>query len=201
MKSIYKYLSLSVWLICTTMPAQGATSLDQLAELSDSNTLYLQEKKSEQEFFIQLKKTAKKVGYDHAYASTMIDFKKEILSKEEHWNNLLSFKNLTSLVQDGVAKGMYLKAGIVDQIDSGAERVNKDVIYLNETSYLLRQYPELTISQPHWRNYLFKEENSKPSLPKESLMPRNEKERAIWKENVEIGWSRGEEAAYREIHS
>ncbi|MBF4242412.1 hypothetical protein, partial [Vibrio anguillarum] len=63
MKSIYKYLSLSVWLICTTMPAQGATSLDQLAELSDSNTLYLQEKKSEQEFFIQLKKTAKKVGY------------------------------------------------------------------------------------------------------------------------------------------
>lgn len=191
--------NIAILLTIVTHSVNGET-LEQLAELTEVNNEYLQQMQEKTEFMTQIINQAKRVGYSHAYKNTMDDFKAKILAREDYWDSLLSFKQLTSLVQEGAAKGLYLKAGIVDRIDANTESVDQNVIYTNSGSYLMKAYPQLVIDQPNWRDYLFKQDELYLKLPTPTLLPRNEKEKAVWKENVEIGWQRGETSAYREIY-
>lgn len=52
---------------------------------------------------------------------------------------------------------------------------------------------------PTWRNYLFvgllQGKGGEPALPDPSLKPKDDKERAIWKEALQSGWAAGEKQA------
>lgn len=52
---------------------------------------------------------------------------------------------------------------------------------------------------PTWRNYLFvgllQGKGSEPALPDPSLKPKDDKERAVWKEALQSGWTAGEKQA------
>ncbi|MBY7854246.1 type IV secretion system DotC family protein [Vibrio fluvialis] len=186
--------------LCTTTSAYSATK-EELAELITANSEYKQELQEKKEFVAQIERNAQRVGYNHAYQSVMSDFKKKLMLKEQYWDRLLSFNRVTSLVQEGAAKGLYLKGGIVDKVDNGTKLVDKNTIYTFDETYYLKEYPTLTINQPNWKDYLFKKEQLQLDLPPESLLPRNEKEKAVWKENLDIGWERGEQSAFKEIYN
>lgn len=178
-----------------------AASKEELAELTIANAEYTQALEEKKEFVAQIERSAQRVGYNHAYETVIKEFKRKVMAQEQYWNDLLSFNRVTSLVQEGAAKGLYLKAGIVDKVDNGTTLVDKQTIYTFDEGYYLKEYPTLTINQPNWKDYLFPKEKLQLQLPPASLLPRNEKEKAIWKENLDIGWERGEQSAYQEIYN
>lgn len=60
-----------------------------------------------------------------------------------------------------------------------------------ETYNIVRQVKFVTVP-PTWRDYLFMK-YKKPELPNRVLLPRNDKEKDIWKKFVQQGWQEGHE--------
>ncbi len=60
-----------------------------------------------------------------------------------------------------------------------------------ETYNVVRQVKFVTVP-PTWRDYLFMD-YKKPDLPNKVLLPRNDKEKTIWKKFTQQGWQEGED--------
>ncbi len=173
----------------------------QLMDINANNALYVQELEDKKEWYQALAERAQRWGYNHSFATVLKEHRKQIKSKEQLYDSSLSFEKISSLVQSGTARGMYLVGGIVDEVDASTQTVDDKTIALHDKAYRLVKYPYLSPSRPNWRDYLFKKQKLDLSdIPKE-LLPKTDTERKIWKENVEIGWERGTKAGYREIQS
>nr|VVV07006.1 hypothetical protein AW0309160_04500 [Aliivibrio wodanis] len=191
---------ISIVMLCTALPINAMTK-DELNDLDASNAQYSADKEQLKDWYEQLERNAQRVGYNHAFNRTMIEHEAQLKKRSQEYDRLLSFEHITSLIKTGVAAGMYLIGGIVDEIDSSTETINDRVILTHEKSYRIVKYPYLSASKPNWRDYLFFQQKLDLAPPPTSLLPRNEKERLIWKESVDKGWLRGEKAAHREIIS
>lgn len=172
-----------------------------LKELSDANELYLKKQQERTEFVKKLSQIGSQYGYNHGYMSQIGQVKKQMMSKKYYWDQLLSFKSLTSLLSDGAAKGMFLVGGVVDEVAKSVKTVDKNLIMTEDTKYIIKQYPRLSVSPPYWQDYIFTGDDLDLSLPSRSLLPQSETDREIWEAAIEKGWTRGEESALNELRS
>ncbi|MHC5780243.1 type IV secretory system conjugative DNA transfer family protein [Aliivibrio fischeri] len=195
-----KLRSIAVLLIFCA-PSLNAMTKEDLSDLDSVNAQYSAEKDQLKEWYEQLERNAQRVGYNHAFSQTMNEHEQHLKSRSQEYDSLLTFNDVTSLVKTGVAAGMYLIGGIVDKVDASTETISENVILTHDKAFRIVKYPYLSASKPNWRDYLFFEQKIDLAPPPQSLLPRNEKEQQIWKENVDKGWLRGESAAYREILS
>ncbi|ELP5729327.1 type IV secretory system conjugative DNA transfer family protein [Vibrio vulnificus] len=179
---------------------QADTETRKLAELQSANFDYVETLAEKQQFYNELIRTAKEVGFRHAYKKTIDDEIQKLKANNGTLDDLLSFKRVTSAVQDGAARGMFLVAGVVDKLDASTERMSGEIIATNSGSFLMRQRPYVAVTPPNWRDYLYLKQDIEISPPPPSKLPRNQKEEAIWEKNVEIGWNRGIKAAQDEMH-
>ncbi|MGD8116846.1 type IV secretory system conjugative DNA transfer family protein [Vibrio sp. TRT 29B02] len=200
-----------VFLMTTSISALAEGSLVQqpkmiqpldkqvLQELDSSNQLYLDDVSNKKAYYSKLKSTSSEYGYQHGYASEMKYIKDKMMSEKNFWNGLLDFSPWSGLLSSGAAKGMYLIGGIVDEVDSSVRRVDKKLIVREDKKYIIREYPYLAISPPHWADYLFSDKPKNLQLPPSSILPQNEQEREIWVKGSNEGWNNGVKVARSEF--
>lgn len=171
----------------------------ELQNINATNALYVKEIKEREAWNKSLADRAQRWGYNHAFATVLKEMKTQIMSRAAQYDQTLSFEKISSLVQTGTAKGMYLIGGVVDEIDASTELVDTNTIALHDKAYRIVKLPYLSPSKPNWRDYLFKKQNlDLEEVPKE-LLPKTDVERKLWKEHVDLGWERGKAAGYKEI--
>ncbi len=174
---------------------------EQLMDIDENNSMYVKELNDREEWYKALADRAQQWGYNHAFATVLKEHERTIKAKEREYDRVLSFERISSLVQTGAARGQYLVGGIVDEIDASTESIDNTTIAQHDKAYRLVKYPYLSPSRPNWRDYLLKKQKIDiKEVPKE-LLPSTDREREIWKKNVDIGWERGTTSGYREIHS
>lgn len=171
----------------------------ELAELEQNNQLYIDEQQERKAYLSKLKKTAEEHGYQHGYATQMRYIEEKMMANKAFWNGLFDFSSLTSLLSQGAAKGMYLIGGIVDEVDGSITTVNEDLLLAEGKKYIIRRYPSLRISPPHWVDYLFNSERKSIEPPRKDVLPKNDEERDIWRRAVAVGWDDGSQVAYDEF--
>lgn len=66
-----------------------------------------------------------------------------------------------------------------------------DVIRLTDRTYQIKRQARFVSSVPNWRIYLMMLQYEQPAIPHKTLLPKNRRERRIWRKNVAIGWRRG----------
>ncbi|USD99014.1 hypothetical protein CTT30_23360 (plasmid) [Vibrio coralliilyticus] len=183
---------------CMAKTLDAPMDKDVLSELDQANELYLNDAKELKEYYSELKRIANTIGYEHGFQTEMNFIKQKMLSEKSFWNNALSFSRYSNLLSSGPAKGMFLIGGVVDEVDSSIKTVNKDLILLEGKKYIIRRYPSLRISPPHWLDYLFPDMQRKLTTPSQSILPKNDIERDIWKKSIDAGWKNGVRVAQDE---
>ncbi|CCO46810.1 conserved exported hypothetical protein [Vibrio nigripulchritudo SOn1] len=172
---------------------------NELIELDSSNRLYLEEHSKKKAYYSKLKSAASKYGYDHGYASEMKYIRDKMMSEKNFWDGILDFSPWSGLLSSGAAKGMYLIGGIVDEVDSSVRRVDEQLIIREDKKYIIRDYPYLAITPPHWADYLFSDKPKPLQLPPSSILPENANERDIWERAIDEGWNNGVKVARSEF--
>ncbi|WP_281188471.1 type IV secretory system conjugative DNA transfer family protein [Vibrio harveyi] len=172
---------------------------DQISNLTSSNEIYLEQAKKKEVWQKKQINIAGNYGFNHGYITEMKYLEKKMMERKSHWDVLFSFKDLSSLLSNGAAKGLYLIGGVVDEVDSSVKTINDELIIAAGTRFKIRKYPRLAPSPPHWYDYLFKKENMDLSPPAKSILPKNANERAMWKRAIDTGWERGVESARAEF--
>ncbi|MCG9579873.1 type IV secretion system DotC family protein [Vibrio tubiashii] len=206
MKDSQLYAAFAISLVLTLSPtALYAASTDKplskeaLAELTQSNEVYLSEIKERKEYLSKLKSTASEYGYNHGYETQMRYIEKRMMQRSQFWDSLFDFSQITSLLSSGAAKGMYLIGGVVDEVDGTIKTVDKDLLLSEGKKYIIRRYPSLRISPPHWVDYLFTDGKKNLDLPDVSLLPKTDQEREVWRMAVVDGYDNGSQVAYDEF--
>jgi len=76
---------------------------------------------------------------------------------------------------------------------SGASlRIEKpDTASSAETAYELLEPARFVAFAPHWREYLMEKDFPVPEKPNPAVLPKNDKERAIWRAAVREAWAQG----------
>ncbi|EGQ9239475.1 MULTISPECIES: type IV secretory system conjugative DNA transfer family protein [Vibrio] len=171
----------------------------QIGDLTESNDVYLQERKKKAAMLKLQISIAGKYGFNHGYMTEMDYLQSAMMKNKSYWDILFSFTDLSSMLSDGAAKGMYLIGGIVDEVDASIKSVNDELIITEGTKFKLREYPRLAPSPPHWVDYLFKDEGIDLSPPAKSVLPKNQSERDMWKRASDDGWERGVATARNEF--
>lgn len=196
-----KWKTIIVTSILFVSNSYANVSKEMLRDLNASNEVYLQQKDKQQEWYSALKRNAQSLGFKHGFASMMKQQKDKLLKKEDQWNVLFNFDNVTSLMQSGVAEGRFFIGGVVDKADESVKSVDDNTVITNDGSYVMVKYPRVSITKPNWKDYLFLEQELELSPPPESVLPRDAKERRFWQENIEIGWERGENSSMLEMRA
>ncbi|WP_390240783.1 type IV secretory system conjugative DNA transfer family protein [Vibrio sp. R78045] len=196
---LYTVLPLAVTFSC--MSFSSPMTKEQLMDINSSNAQYQNELDEKEAWYNTLADRAQRHGYNHAFASVLEDQKRKIKSKERFYDISLSFDDISSLVQSGTAKGMFLVGGIVDEADAGTELIDTNIIALHDKAYQIIKYPYLSPSRPNWRDYLFKPQKLDLAPIPPNFLPKTDVEKKIWKENVDTGWERGLKAGFREVLS
>ncbi|MEI8659199.1 type IV secretory system conjugative DNA transfer family protein [Vibrio sp. Hal054] len=168
---------------------------EALLELNESNAEYIKQQSERKEFRARMLIAAKEYGYNHGYMTEYNYMKKRMLAQKQYWDRFLDFRSLSSVLATGAAKGMFLLGGVVDEADSSVKEIDEKTILTEDKKYIIKAYPRLAISPPYWQDYIFSEPNKDLRLPAKSILPESDIERDIWKEGVEIGWQRGQNAA------
>lgn len=72
---------------------------------------------------------------------------------------------------------------------------DNDTATTSATSYEMLQKAKYVSVTPHWRTYLMAEGFPQPEQPNAAVLPKNAKEREIWREAVRKAWEQGVEEA------
>jgi len=65
-----------------------------------------------------------------------------------------------------------------------------DVIRVSDHTYKIIQQAKFVTTPPTWRDYLWLS-FTPPSLPDQTLLPKNDQERKIWIKYIDMGWNNG----------
>lgn len=172
---------------------------DALAELEESNDIYVQEAEEKKAYLSKMKSNAAQYGYQHGYATQMQYMYDKMITNKTFWNGLFDFSQITSLLSQGAARGMYLIGGVVDEVDASITTVDENLLLGEGKKYILRRKPSLRISPPHWMDYLFPTSFKPAELPRRDILPKTDEEREIWRKGTQVGWDDGSQVAYNEF--
>jgi len=160
-------------------------SLDQLQNL-DSGDLYYQTQISVLDIRLKaIQEAAESLGmqaglYQRSQdINAVLDQHSEALDQVFNFNLLIYKQHVLPPVIEHAGGSLNLGPG------STTLRIN------DETYNVIRQVKFVT-APPTWRDYLWMS-YQKPDLPNKVLLPRNDKERKIWKHFVRQGWYEGED--------
>ncbi len=65
-----------------------------------------------------------------------------------------------------------------------------DAIRISDRDYQIEQQARFVTAPPHWRDYLYLDYHE-PELPYRTMLPKNLKEREVWRIAVKKGWHQG----------
>ena len=89
---------------------------------------------------------------------------------------------------------MILKNNVLPPVlGEGRDTLNltdANALRLSDRTYKILTQARFVTAPPHWRNYLWME-YAMPTRPDNSLLPKNDVERAVWKQSVAKGWQHG----------
>jgi len=79
---------------------------------------------------------------------------------------------------------------ILEYSQQSLNLANPNTIRISDDIYKIIKQAHFVTTAPIWRDYLWLN-YQKPDLPDSTLLPRDKKERAIWKQYIDIGWKNG----------
>jgi len=129
-----------------------------------------------------LKETALTIGAQGGLANRsrqideMLKQNSDALSGIYNFNRMLLDKNIIPPVLEYSEQSLNLA-------DSNTIRISDNI-------YKIIKQAHFVTTSPNWRDYLWLD-YKKPSIPDGTLLPRDKKEREVWKKYVRIGWQKG----------
>ncbi|HVE44589.1 MAG TPA: type IV secretion system DotC family protein [Gammaproteobacteria bacterium] len=105
-------------------------------------------------------------------------------------------KYLNSIFNFGA---MMLSHGVLPPVleegDNSLNLSDPNTIRVADRTYKIVQQARFATTPPNWREYLWMS-YSKPTLPDNTLLPRNKDEQKVWREGVDAGWEKGIAQSY-----
>jgi len=140
-----------------------------------------------------LRTTAVSIGAQAGLYRETLRMQKIINEYDAEMSRIYNFKPL--MIHD--EQGRMIKPAVISEADGELAR-NGDgqVLRTAKKMYRIISRPEFVLTPPYWREYL-DFSFSQPLTPREALLPKDDAESAIWKENLEKGWKLGIEQAYQ----
>jgi len=115
-----------------------------------------------------------------AYESNKIN--NNLLQQAEHLRTIFNFDAL--ILNHNILPPVLIEARDTLNLD------DPDTIRTASRSFRVDQNAQFVTAPPTWRDYLLMS-FSKPELPDQTLLPRNEAEQVIWRDNLRTGWMSG----------
>jgi len=115
-----------------------------------------------------------------AYESNKIN--NNLLQQAEHLRTIFNFDAL-------ILNHNILPPVLVESTDT-LNLSDPDTLRTASRSYKIDQNAKFVTAPPTWRDYLLMS-FSKPTLPDQTLLPRNNPEQVIWRDQLQVGWVNG----------
>lgn len=115
-----------------------------------------------------------------AYESQKINA--NLLQNAQHLRTIFNFDPL--ILNHSILPPVLVQGRNTLNLDSST------VIRMANQSYTIQQNAKFVTAPPTWRTYLIMD-YKKPDIPNKTLLPENEDEQTVWRENLETGWKSG----------
>lgn len=115
-----------------------------------------------------------------AYESNKINT--NLLSQAEHLRTIFNFDAL-------ILNHNILPPVLVESTDT-LNLSDPDTLRTASRSFKIEQNAKFVTAPPTWRDYLLMSFN-KPTLPDQTLLPRNSAEQVVWRDQLQVGWVNG----------
>lgn len=79
---------------------------------------------------------------------------------------------------------------VLEEADKSLSLDSDTAIRLSGTIYKIEQQAKFVTAPPNWRQYLYLSFDT-PSVPNDTLLPKNNQERILWKKYITQGWTDG----------
>lgn len=133
-----------------------------------------------------LKDTALSIGAQGGLANRARDIDAILLCNAK--NLSLAF-NFSRLILD-----KNVLPPVLEYSEQSLNLASPNIIRISDNIYKIIKQAHFVTTAPTWRDYLWMD-YQKPALPDSTLLPRDKKERTIWKQYIEIGWKNGTKQA------
>jgi len=166
---------------CATQRSFDTTNLNDLRNLSQQATLAGKPTGSKIRIGA-LKNTALSIGAQGGLANRAKQIDKILLCNARNLTNTYDFNNL--ILDKNVLPP------VLEYSEQSLNLASPDIIRVSDNIYKIIKQAHFVTTAPIWRDYLWLN-YKKPDLPDSTLLPRDKRERAIWKEYINIGWKNG----------
>jgi defect-in-organelle-trafficking protein DotC len=129
-----------------------------------------------------LKDTALSIGAQGGLAHRARQIDKILLCNSRDLTNTYDFNNL--ILDKNVLPP------VLEYSEQSLNLASPDIIRVSDNIYKIIKQAHFVTTAPTWRDYLWLS-YKKPALPDSTLLPRDKRERKIWKEYIDIGWKNG----------
>jgi defect-in-organelle-trafficking protein DotC len=165
--------------------------VEKIPEMGDLMSSVITQKAKDKESVAEIKRAAlteiaTAMGASAGAAHRMRELKNMINEYASELDVLFSFKDMK--LTDGVL------LPVITQGLSNYKKSSDDEVRLSDKRFKVDAPAKFVSVYPTWRSYLF---FNLPTFeaPPPSMLPKNDAEKAIWDEAVQVGWKRGVEQA------
>lgn len=129
-----------------------------------------------------LKETALTIGAQSglAYRSKQID--QTLDQNNKQLSQIFNF--------NGLMLNHNILPPVLTQSNQSLNLSSPDVIRISDHTYKIIQQARFVTTPPTWRDYLWLNFTT-PTLPDRTLLPKNDQEREIWVNYIDLGWQNG----------
>jgi defect-in-organelle-trafficking protein DotC len=132
--------------------------------------------------YVALRETATSLGAQAGLAWRSQQINQMLERNAVNLDQSFNFRQL--LLNDNVLPPVLAEGQTLLNLDS------PDAIRLADHVYKIESPPRFVTAPPNWREYILMG-YTKPDKPDNSLLPKNDDERVVWNEYVQVGWQEG----------
>jgi defect-in-organelle-trafficking protein DotC len=163
------------------IPAGGTDSLHDLEDLNYVGSRRAAAKISEVRLQA-LRETAMSIGARAALSARAKELNADLTNQERNLDRIFNF--------EGLVLDHHVMPPVLEEASSTLNLESGDAIRISDHTYRIVSQARFVTAAPHWREYLWMN-FEKPPTPDKSLLPRNKKEKVVWKDYVKQGWKTG----------
>ena len=150
---------------------------------------------------LTVRKVAALVGAQQGYVWRMREYLTDLENNADFYDQLFDFKSL--MVSAGRHESgevsLYRLPGVVQRARDRIDSNGGSILKRTKESHKIIQPVKLVVVPPTWREYLISDIDGGTNKPSRASLPQNDHEKAIWKEEVQAGWTRGVDQADLEM--